>query len=489
MVTRRKMLKLSLLAGASLMVPAVHSINDAEAQMGGGMMGGTASPAVTPFRRPLPIPDTLAPYLSDATTDYYAMTMQAAQVEILPGLRTTIWGYYGKYPGATIRARSGRKVVIRQTNGLPENMVVHLHGGHTPADSDGHPMDQITPGTYKDYFYPNNQQAATLWYHDHTMDLTAPHVYKGLAGFYILEDDYERSLPLPKGEFDVPILIQDRRFNADGSLYYAPGSGGMMMDSSFLGDTILVNGAVQPFFQVAKRKYRFRILNGSNARQYQLRLSNGATFTHIGSDGGLLPQPVARTAITIYPGERVELIIDFSAYAIGTQIVLKNAASSGRTGDIMRFDVTRAVVDDSAIPSILRPYELIPSAAAVTTRTFTLSRNMSGVWVINGLPFDRNRIDAYPRRGTTEIWRFVNQSNMVHPMHIHLVMFQVLDVNGVAVTPSSPYYGWKDTVQAPANGQVRVIAKFADYTGDYITHCHILEHEDRAMMSQFKVVT
>lgn len=485
MFTRRDLLKMSLLSGVSL-CSLKYWPEQVLAQMGGG-----GSPSVTPFQVPLPIPPTLSPTSSDTNTDYYTIIMQQGQKTIIPGTTTTIWGYNGIFPGPTIKARSGHRVVVRQINNLGENTVVHLHGGHLPADADGYPMDYIVPGSYKDYVYPNNQVATTLWYHDHTMDKTAQHVYKGLAGFYIISDDVEDSLPLPKENNDVALVIQDRSFNSNGSLNYpTSGMGGMgMMGGGFMGDTILVNGAVQPYFVVGNRKIRFRILNGSNARSYQLALSTGKPFVQIGTDGGLLPAPVNRSSITIYPAERVDIIIDFSLYPIGTQVILKNNAGSGRTANIMRFDVLRPEADESTILSTLRPIERIDESLAVTTRTFTLSSTMmGGNWLINGQTFNPSIVNFTPKLGTVEIWKFVNSSNMVHPMHMHDVMFQVLDVNGVSVTPGSAYYGWKDTVQVPANGQLRTIVKFVDYLGLYVSHCHILEHEDLGMMNQFQVV-
>jgi FtsP/CotA-like multicopper oxidase with cupredoxin domain len=264
----------------------------------------------------------------------------------------------------------------------------------------------------------------------------------------------------------------------------------------FHGDVILVNGAIQPYFQVANRKYRFRILNGSNARQYQLALNSGKPFIQIGTDGGLLPKPVSRSSILITPGERVEVVIDFSAYSLGTQLVLKNSLGSGRTADIMRFDVVRKERDSSTIPSTLRPLQTIPPASAVRERTFTLGMNMDGTLTINGLPYDHMRVDATPGLGDVEIWKFINTMGMAHPMHAHDIMWQILDRNGAP--PPVYEVGWKDTWLVPGMGTLRVIGKFDDYSCDpdpmahlsnYMLHCHILEHDDRGMMAQFKVLS
>jgi len=487
-ISRREMLRLGLLGGAALLVPlerASAGMGVGHHRMRGGMMGDgqISSPGAVPFQVPLPIPPLLNPVYTDSTTDYYQVTMQETQVQILPGL-TTIWGYNGLFPGPTIRAKTGRTVVMRQTNNLAVRTSVHLHGGHVAPEMDGHPTDLIEPGAYKDYVYPNNQIASTLWYHDHALGITATNVYMGLAGFYLIEDEVETSLNLPNGNYDVPLAIQDRLFNPDGSFYYPPFTYATLMNG-VLGDTVLVNGAVQPYFQVANRKYRFRILNGSNAREYELALSSGQSFVQIATEGGLLPEPVTRSTILVAPGERVEVIIDFSPYAMGTQVILKNLLGVGSTADVMRFDVVGEEEDTSFIPSSLRDFDVLSLASA--TRDFRLSFDrMQGLWVINGNPFDPARIDATPRLGATEIWSFNNRSTMAHPMHIHNVMFQILDRNGVKPSPGEA--GWKDTVRVGPRERVRVIAKFTDYTGIYVFHCHNLEHEDRMMMGQFQVV-
>ncbi len=482
---RRDVLKLGLLSGVGLAWPSpARASHD----------GGSGSPPVTPFQRPLPIPPVLAPARSAGTTDYYEITMRQAQVEIVPGKLTTIWGYNGIYPGPTLKVRSGRHAVVSQTNHLNESISVHLHGGHTPPDSDGHPMDLVAPGASKDYDYPNNQIPATLWYHDHAVDVTGRHVYMGLAGFYLMSDAYEDALPLPKGVNDVPLLIQDRLFNSDGSFNYPLNDD--TIDSGVLGDRLLVNGAIQPYFQVGRRKVRFRIVNGSNARVYKLALSSGG-FIQIGSDGGLLSAPVSRTSISLAPAERVDVVIDFSPYSLGTSVVLKNqngdggfgGGSSSATTDIMRFDVVRNEADNSAIPSTLRTVTRMSASSAARTREFSLGRafiNGRRVWVINGELFDPSRFQATPRLNDIEIWKFRNDSGEAHPMHIHDIEFQILDVNGRV--PAAGDKGWKDTVLVPAFGSARVISKFTDNTGVYVFHCHKLEHEDHAMMAQFEVI-
>lgn len=379
--------------------------------------------------------------------------------------------------------------MVRHRNQLPEPISVHLHGGHVSPEDDGHPADLVQPGQSKDYFYPNTQLAATLWYHDHAMDVTAPHIYAGLAGLYVLEDPGEAGLGLPRGAYDIPLVIQDRAFAADGSLIYPGMSSTSLLTTGFLGDTLLVNGAPWPYAPVAARKYRLRILNASNARHYMLALSNGQPFTLIGTDGGLLPTPLDVPMLSVAPAERVEVVVDFARDGVGASVVLQNMMGQGQLSQVLRFDVTRVEADDSSVPSVLRPIARLDPAEAVQTRDWTLDLRGSGrgaTWVINGRPFNPSRIDARPQLDTVEIWRFRNPSTMMHPMHVHDVMFQVLDRDGL--TPEPTEQGWKDTVHVEAGQTVQVIARFTDYRGIYVFHCHNLEHEDHEMMSQFEVV-
>ncbi len=446
--------------------------------------------AVTPFQQALNIPPEAHPVSMDMQgRPIYELTEQNATVEIIPGLQTDIIGYDGMTPGPTIRVNANQEVIVRHINESDIKTTTHLHGGHMPTGNDGHPVDLVEPGTSKDYLYTNKQLPTTLWYHDHAMDVTGRNVYSGLAGFYIIEDNYERSLRLPSGHNEIPLVIQDRTFAEDGSLIYKNTKSGEK------GDTVLVNGTPFPYVQVSNTRYRFRILNGSNARVYKLALSNGAKFIQIGSDGGLLEAPVSRAAMVVAPAERVDVIIDFGDAAIGDQIILKNlAAKGGPTSEIMRFDVTKRRMERSILPTVLRSTERLDPAAAVITRRWEFDFvGGEKPWVINGLPYEENRVDAYPQVGTTEIWELANISKVGHPIHIHDVMWQILDING---KPPGPHdAGWKDTFKIPPNGTMRVIGRFDDYVGDindiksaYMMHCHILEHEDNAMMMQFIVV-
>jgi spore coat protein A len=488
MPSRRDLLKLGLMTP-----PAMALGHLVEAGV-----GDPGSPPTFPFTRPLVIPplaQTSGP--QPPGQDSYAINMQLAMANIIQGRQTPVWTYNGSYPGPTIRARANRQVNVRFTNNLGEAMSVHLHGGRTAPTSDGHPTDLINPGNFKDYTYPNAQLPAPLWYHDHAVDVTGPHVYMGLSGFYIMTDTTEENLNLPGPgpgggstpyDFDIPLVIQDRMFNHNGSLAYPLTEDALIR--GVLGDRILVNGVVQPFFQVVRRKWRFRLLNGSNARIYDLALSNGQPFRQIGSDGGLFDAPVDRTVIRLGPAERADVVIDFTNAPTGSQIFLRNLnrmvplTVDRAARDIMRFDIGNSVSDNSNVPATLRPFNA-PPTTGVTDRNFLLTRSVVNgrtVWFINGQLFDPARIDVNNiPLGSTERWTFTNNSNVSHPMHIHLVQFVV---EGAGPGDNR----WKDTVNVPPGGNMMVRAQFNGFTGTYVFHCHVLEHEDHAMMAQFRTV-
>jgi FtsP/CotA-like multicopper oxidase with cupredoxin domain len=436
-----------------------------------------ARAAVDPYRVDLQLPPTLVPVTSTATEDRFELTIREGRAEIIPGQLTPVYGYDGIYPGPTIRARQGRTSVVRVTNGLGFNQNVHLHGGLVPPESDGHPMQLIAPGGAFTYTYPNTQDPATLWYHDHAHGLSARTMFYGLAGMYVVED----GLDLPSGDFDVPLIIQDRAFNADGSLQYTEN-----IDEGFMGDTIVVNGNVSPRFAVKRALYRLRFLNASNARDYSLRLSNGDPLIQVAGDGGLLEAPVSRSTVPLAPAERVDVVVDFRRLRAGTQVELTNGLGSGSTADVLRFDVTSARADSGRVPATLRPREEIP--APVATRRWDLMFSTTGApeWQMSGIGFDMDRIDARARLGTTERWLFVNGSHRPHPMHIHGVHFRVLDRSTGAVHPGDR--AWKDTVMVAVGETVVVQPYFAHHRGRFVFHCHNLEHQEKAMMLQLEVV-
>ncbi|MBT8422409.1 MAG: multicopper oxidase family protein, partial [Gammaproteobacteria bacterium] len=484
-----------------------------------------------PFVDALPIPGVLAPVGTRPDgTPQYQITVQAAQQQLHNELPLTdLWTYNGAYPSFTIEARVGEPIEVIYVNDLPPGghllavdecshgpnyysdsprIVTHLHGGHVPARFDGQPEYHIMPGETDVYEYANDQLPATLWYHDHALGITRLNVYGGMAGYYLLRDDFEDSLGLPAGEFEIPAVIQDREFNADGSLLYPTA-----VQDTFFGDKILVNGKVWPALEVKKGKYRFRFVNGSQARQYLLRLENlsdpeqSIPFTLIGTDLGLISAPIVVDNIDITPAERFDVVIDFSAFATGAQIVLRNDdTTSPRIPNVMRFNVIEAVGHTDAIPATLRPVTPIPEGEADVTRWFRLERIAEpcagNEWVIQtldgpgGVPTGDEHWDdlsEFVRLGATEIWEFENPGPIMHPMHIHLVAFQVLDrtlLSGGTLLPLGAHESntWKDTVAVPAGTRVRVIARYDDYLGRFPYHCHILDHEDHEMMRQFVMV-
>ena len=476
-ITRREALKLGALTGGSLVIP-ISLLSRGQAVTAG-------SPQPTRFTVKLPIPPVLKPVRSNATTDYYEITMKKAQVNILPGLTTQIWGYNGIAPGPTIKQRQGRQSIIRFINNSVDTPTsVHLHGMASLPQYDGYAEDLTPPGFYKDYVYPN-KRAATLWYHDHSIHNTARNVYMGLAGMYLVQDDFELGLPLPKGKYDVPLFIQDKQFTNTGKLVF-----NTQGEISQYGDVILVNGAPWPRMEVSTCKYRFRVLNGSISRSYNLALSNGDNFIMIGTDAGLMSAPVKVKNFRLGMAERYEFIIDFSKYPVGSQVVLQNLGLPNNknydgTNQIMRFDVVRREPDNSSIPSRLRTIQPIPESSAVRTREFQYQRS-NNLWVINGKAWNNTRIDANPKLGDVEIWKLSNPSGRAfHPIHLHLIDCLMLDRNG---KPPFPYErGLKDVFYVGENETVRVIGKFGANTGKYMSHCHNAVHEDHDMMNQFEV--
>ncbi|WP_028852032.1 multicopper oxidase domain-containing protein [Thermocrispum municipale] len=511
-LSRRNFLALSALGIAAVTLPSCGRSEGIEQT---AELLTSEAPLPKPFTVPLPVPEVKKPVRSDATTDYYEITQRVADVEILPGRPTPVFGYDGTFPGPTIRSRSGRRTVVTHHNKLDVPTVVHLHGGHTPAEHDGFPTDLILPegartadytghGGHplgdvskgsRDYVYPLKQPAATLWYHDHRMDFTGPQVWYGLAGFHLVHDEVEDELPLPRDERDIPLMICDRAFDGDGrfrypaidqSLRHTPGVLPDYMEG-VVGDVVLVNGAPWPVLEVDAARYRFRLLNASNARRYRLRLDGGASFVQIGSDLGLLDRPVKHDYIDLSPAERSDVVVDFSGVRPGTRIVLRNDFGNGSTAQVMAFVVGRKVADDSRIPNRLVPIEKLDPTKAVRRRTWHFTRGRfkgHEGWTINNRPFDPDRMDARPRLGELEVWRFY--SDLHHPVHIHLAPFQIVSRGGHP--PGEFDRGWKDTVDVRPAEYVDVAVRFTGYTGRYMLHCHNLEHEDMAMMSAFETV-
>ena len=531
-----------------------------------------AQVSLRPFVDALPIPRVITP---DGRLDgdpFFQVTMQVFKQKLHRDLpATTLWGYNAQYPGPTFEARRGRPIAVRWMNNLPNRhmfpiddtlhgvggepdvrTVVHLHGHKVLPESDGYPEAWFTnnfarTGPFfeqRTYHYPNDQAATQLWYHDHALGATRLNNFAGLQGVYLLRDRVEDSLNLPDGDFEIPLTIQDRFFTANGSLLYPVEDNGGDPDPrvppvwipEFFGDTVLVNGKVWPVLEVEPRRYRFRILNASNARFYHLTLNEarsdgtptgrpGPAFIQIGTDGGFLPAPVRLTDLTIGVAERFDVIIDFSG-AEGKAFVLNNDAKAPfPDGDdiipanVMLFKVTKRLSgrDESSIPRSLAPVPLIDPSTSVKTRDLVLSELDSDppfenpiIALINAPWADR--VTETPRAGSVEIWRIINTTGDAHPIHIHLVQFQILDrqlfdpaqyphrlvFTGPRVTPpANERPAFKDTVQSMPGEVTRVIMSFDLPSGTpvrrgdkfrYVFHCHILEHEDNDMMRPYDVV-
>lgn len=481
------------------------------------------------FVDPLPIPAVaVSEGMKDAPggkAPYYRIAMRETRAKLHRDLPPTrLWTFGGTWPGPTIEARTGEPILVEWANELSEKhflpidyrlhgaerdkpesrAVVHLHGAKVPPESDGWPEDWYVPGKSATYHYPNAQDPAMLWYHDHAMGINRLNIYAGLAGAYIIRDRTEDALNLPSGRFEVPLVLCDRFLLRDGSLDY-PDSGkpGAPWVPEVFGNVMTVNGKVTPFHEVEPRKYRFRVLNASNGRFYHLSLSNGKSFQQVGTDQGLLGAPISVPDFVLAPAERVDLVVDFKEHA-GESIILNNDAFP-----MMQFRVGRNKVDDpSSLPASLRPVAKMREADAAQTRHLTIDEYMtrggeSMLMLLNQSHWDMP-ITEKPRLNSTEIWSIVNPTDDSHPIHLHLVRFQILDrrkFDGYAYMltrevkytdpPEAPEpyeTGWKDTVRVHSGMVTRFIVRFEGYTGKYVWHCHVLEHEDNEMMRPYEVI-
>ena len=437
---------------------------------------------------------------------------------------TDQWSFGGTVPGVMFDTQSGQGMFVEWVNDLPlkhflpidyslhgaeqsnpqVRSVVHLHGGKTPPESDGFPEDWYMPGQSRTYYYPNQQDATLLWYHDHAMGINRLNIYAGLLGLHVIRDQEEQQLHLPEGKYEVPLVLFDRHLQPDGQFSYPVSTDPTHpWVSEVLGEVPLVNGKIFPYLDVEPRKYRFRVLNGANGRYYRMSFPDGVEVYQIGSDQGLLPAPVAVMQVQLAPGERADLVIDFAPHR-GTRIVLSNDAFM-----LMEFRVSASpVADPSALPAALRRVPRIAESSAVQTRWLTLDEQTQRTVKSMGMLLNKTPwhmpITEKPMLGTTEIWQLANLTEDVHPIHLHMVRFQILDRHRFdafhystlgtvrytrPVTPPDPEeMGWKDTVRASGLSVTRIIVPFVGYPGRYVWHCHNLEHEDNEMMRPYEVV-
>ena len=527
-VSRRDVLKFSALGAAALALPAERIVRAKSASR------LAASKLPKPYTRPVVVPKEAVKVAgADDAADYYVIRQELVRAQILddPTLRTTVFAYGGQVPGPTIHARQGRQVVVRQVNALPAThpqwgytpwTSTHLHGSASLPQFDGYASDVTNPGEFKDYLYPNVQDARTLWYHDHGVHHTAENAYMGLAAQYLLHDEVEDRLPIPKKQYDAPLIITDKMFGTDGNFMYDDSG-----NSGLWGDVVLVNGVPWPYMTVEPRRYRFRVLNASISRGYRLQLSDGAPMTVIATDGGFMPKPQSTVQLRIGMAERYEVVVDFSLYA-GRSVELlnlgvPNSVNYENTGKIMQFRVGTTVTDRSNnevsdASGVLNPNPATmgltekdatgPDGKVRTTRMQVV--RTGGIWQIravdaNGRSLNKtwegiiksNYADvvANPGVGEVQVWEITNKSGgWFHPVHIHLVDFKMLTRNGRPVFPYEQ--GPKDVMYIGENETIRAVMRFGETFerfpehrtgGRYMIHCHNLPHEDHDMMTQFQV--
>ena len=424
--------------------------------------------------------------MSDGTR-FFELTVDEGRRDFFPGSSTKTLGYNGDYLGPTIRVRQGENVAIQVNNRLDETTSVHWHGADVPAESDGGPHQGISPGKSWTASFQVRQPAATLWYHPHMVGTTGRQVYQGLAGLLIIDDDESDTLDLPVeyGVDDIPVVLQDRRFDAAGEFTYRPSMPDVM--HGYFGNTILVNGVPNPIKAVPRGPVRLRLLNGSNSTLLKLTLDGLPEMVQIASDGGFLASPVGLGHIILSPGERAEVIVDFSQ-AGQSPVVLKAETNQGRLYDVLEFLPVGNTATAWKAPDILIPPEDIPESEADRTRRFVLQSGMGGRMTINGKTMKLNRVNERVPLGSTEIWEIENRDGMMsqpHSFHVHAVQFHILDINGRP--PPEHESGPKDTVLLWPGDKIRIIARFDSFPGLFMYHCHLLEHEDNGMMGQFLI--
>jgi spore coat protein A, manganese oxidase len=536
--TRREFLERSILAAIASRADAQHGRMREGAEP---VRGLSISPnALERYVDALPIPITAVPERTVPDPENpkiqiprYRITMRAFRTKVHRDVApTTFFGYEGMSPGPTFEARSNEPLMVEWVNDLPAHhllpidhtlhgaerdkplvrTVVHLHGAKVRPEHDGNPERWIVPGQSAICYYPNRQDAAPLFYHDQAKGITRLNAIAGLFGMYLIRDHAEDSLHLPQGRFEIPLTIYDRLFTPDGQLAYPVSANPESpWTAEFNGNALLLNGKIFPFLEVEPARYRFRIFNTSNAGCYVLSFSKeGASlvpgvepFFMIGSDQGLLSQPVAMKSLQITPGERADVLVDFSAYP-GQTLYLKQGPAP-----IMQIRVSAGKVrDQPRLPQTLRSIPRLRESEAVKTRELTLDHHMDAagkatLLLLNGAHYSMP-VTENPVLDSIEIWTLVNLTGDTHPIHLHLVKFQILDrrrydfevykrtgklvFTGPPVPPEPHEMGWKDTVRADVLMATRIIIKFEGYAGRYVWHCHVLEHEDNEMMRPYEVL-
>jgi spore coat protein A, manganese oxidase len=523
--TRRAFLRNSTLTVAALGLESALPPNSSAQQIDPSTLA--------PFVDPLPIPplarpagQRLSPEDQRTQLPFYRVPLRESHVRVHRDLPPTrMWTIGDSFPGVTIETESGKGIVVDWVNQLPAHhflpidrtiegagpgvpevrAVIHLHGGRTPPDSDGYPENWTVPGQTQTCFYPCNQSSALLFAHDHSMGINRLNIYAGLQAFFIVRDPREDALQLPSGRCEIPLLLADRLLTADGQLIYpvSPNPQRPWVPEVF-GNAILVNGKLLPYCEVEPRKYRLRVMNGSNGRFYRVSLAGNPELHVIANDQGLLPAPVSAKRVPLAPAERADIVVDFAPMA-GSTIRLKSDSF-----ELMEFRVAKTGSSDtSQLPAALASSSALPREAdAVRTRRLTLDEKLDDVqhsmgMLLNNTPW-MAPVTEKPVLNTTEIWELVNLTDDSHPIHLHLVRFRILDRRridafeyqssgnfrffGAAQPPEPLESGWKDTVRADPGVVTRILVPFEGYSGRYVWHCHILEHEDNEMMRPYEVL-
>jgi spore coat protein A len=534
---------------------ALVSDLDPRAFAGGQSLYRTPT-SIDRFIDSLPVPSRQIPDRTRNGIALYHVRILEFQKQLHSQLPPTrLWGFDGQYPGPSFEATRGVPIEVEWDNQLPlqhlfqidpsihgamppapaVRTVPHLHGARTDSQSDGLPERWFVPGHSAHYSYPNTQAAATLWYHDHAVGITRLNVYAGLSGFYLLRDAEELAMNLPSGKYEIPMLVQDRTLDDAGQLLYAPTHedgkrlppGGW--GPEFFGDLPVVNGAIYPYLDVEPRPYRLRILNGANSRFFNFYFNlakrptdipNLVTFLQIGSDGGFLPKPATLSRVLLGPAERADLIVDFTGLD-GQTVTLSNNGPAPFPGwemmtmhhaallELMQFRVSIPKAANAKAVSVFVPpsFSKLNEASAAITRDFVLTEKLDsqgrslGVR-INGKGYD-DAVTEIVKLGSVEKWRFINTTDDAHPMHLHLVQFQIIQRQGFDTgaflngtlkflgaprPPAANEAGWKDTAIVNPRDVLTIIARFEGFTGRYVFHCHMLEHEDNDMMRPFEVI-
>ena len=534
--TRRAVLQQGSLAAAALLSSSARAQVHSQ-----GMKMPASQPSraktldatkLASFVDPLPLPVLQTPQGRRSSAihgavdaPYYPISIHETQHSFhrdLPPAR--VWSYGATSDPVLFETRSGTGILIDWINNLPAHhflpldppmpgmetapptrAITHMHGARVPSISDGYPEDWFAPGNHKLCYYPNHQEAAPLWCHDHAMGVNRFNIFAGLMGWYLIRDEAELSLGLPSGKYELPLLIYDRSFDQQGQLYYPNPPDEGAWSQEFLGDAMVVNGKIRPYHEVEPRRYRLRIANTANSRFFSLSFSNSQSFHVIGSDQGLLASPVEMKRLVLAPAERADIIVDF-APSRGENIILKSD-----TLDLLQFRVAQNPVEDTnPLPAKLRTIERLAESQAQRTRIMTLNQfdNDNGMAMVMLLNRKRwtDPITEQVKLNSIEIWSLANLTEDTHPIHLHMVRFQILDRRAFSVDdylatnalplrytdaaqpPAAYEMGWKDVVQCPPGTVTRIIIPFQGYAGRYLWHCHILEHEANEMMRPYQVL-